>query len=183
MGKIGLAFQTFFKVLFQREAAQQVEELFRDGTLPKSDTPRVEKLPAATPPATPKKPIRSEALTLLATLQREARFLDLIQEPLSQYEDAQVGAAARDVLRGCSDVLQRLFEIKPVTNDSEGSPIEVPAGFDAGVYRLTGNVTGEAPFRGTLTHHGWQATRCQMPEWSGSKQAAMILAPAEVELK
>ena len=183
MGKIGLAFQAFFKVLFQRESAIQVERLFRDGPLPKSDKPAGEKLATPPPPATPKQPIRSEALTLLATLQREARFLDLIQEPLAQYEDAQVGAAARDVLRGCNDVLQRLFELQPVTRESEGSAIEVPAGFDAGVYRLTGNVTGSAPFRGTLTHHGWQATRCQMPQWSGSKQAAMILAPAEVELK
>jgi hypothetical protein len=181
MGRIGLAFQAFFKVLFQRESAIQVERLFRDGTLPKSDTPASEKpAPAST---APKPPIRSDALTLLATLQREARFLDLIQEPLTQYEDAQVGAAARDVLRGCNDVLQRIFEIQPVTSESEGATLEVPAGFDAGVYRLTGNVTGNAPFRGTLTHHGWQAKRCQMPQWSGSKQAAMILAPAEVELK
>ena len=61
--------------------------------------------------------------------------------------------------------------------------MEVPAGFDAGRWRLTGNVTGEPPFRGRLVHPGWEATTCELPTWSGSAAAARIVAPAEVELK
>jgi hypothetical protein len=60
--------------------------------------------------------------------------------------------------------------------------VEVPAGYDAGRYRLTGNVSGEPPFRGQLVHHGWLASRCEIPTWSGSEQAAMIVAPEEVEV-
>ena len=33
----------------------------------------------------------------------------------------------------------------------------IPAGFDAQSIRLTGNVTGNPPFKGSLKHHGWRA--------------------------
>jgi hypothetical protein len=46
-------------------------------------------------------PARSEALNLLAAMQREARFVDFIREPLDGYSDAQIGAAARTVHRDC----------------------------------------------------------------------------------
>jgi hypothetical protein len=59
----------------------------------------------------------------------------------------------------------------------------VPAGFDAGKYRLTGNVAGQPPFRGQLAHHGWEATRCELPSWTGGEGSAMVVAPVEVEVK
>ena len=183
MGKVGLAFRAFFKTLFDRETATQVEQLFRHGTMPKVNAPDTT-APVAIPTKKPElKPSRSDALTLLATLQREARLIDLVQEPLNQYSDQQVGAAARDVLTNCNSVLERLFAIQPVLGQSEGEGVEVPRGFEAAKYRLTGNVTGEPPFRGTLAHHGWKATKADIPEWTGSKEAALIIAPAEVELK
>ena len=40
---------------------------------------------------------------------REARFVDLVNESLDGYSDAQIGAAARDVLRDSKKVLDRLF--------------------------------------------------------------------------
>jgi hypothetical protein len=126
--------------------------------------------------------VRSEALTLLAALQREARFVDLTQESLDQYSDAQVGAAARDVIRDCRAVLDRLFALQPVVVQEEGAQVEVPAGFDQGRYRMTGDVSGDPPFRGRLVRHGWEASKCELPVWSGSPQAARIVAPVEVEL-
>jgi hypothetical protein len=59
----------------------------------------------------------------------------------------------------------------------------VPAGYDAGRYRLSGSVAGEPPFAGHLVHHGWQASRCELPKWSGNSQSAMIVAPVEVEIR
>jgi len=126
--------------------------------------------------------VRSEAISLLATLQREARLVDFIKEPLDDYTDAQIGAAVRDIHRDCAAVLERLFGLEPVVDQEEGTEVEVPAGFDSGRFRLTGNVTGQPPFRGRLVHHGWEATRCELPEWSGSPAAACTVAPAEVEL-
>ena len=70
----------------------------------------VERTPVAA--KKPPKAARSEAITLLATLQREARFVDFIKEPLDGYSDAQIGAAARDVHRDCGKVLDRLFAIQ-----------------------------------------------------------------------
>ena len=93
----------------------------------------------------PRRVIRSDAVTLLDALQREARFVDFVQEPLADYSDAQIGAVARDVHRDCGRVLERLFALRPIEQREDGAEMEVPAGFDAGRYRLTGNVTGE-PF-------------------------------------
>ena len=139
-------------------------------------------VPKPAPAKQPTKPVRSEAITLLATLQREARFVDFIKEPLDSYSDAQIGAAVRDVHRDCGKVLDRLFAIRSLVDQEEGSPIEVPTGFDAGRFRLTGNVTGDPPFRGRLAHHGWEATEVQLPGWSGTQLSARIVAPVEVEL-
>ncbi len=187
------AFKVLFLVMFSSERAQQVHQALDEPTPPvalpsttatapkaPAEKPAIEKKAAEKPPA---KPTRSEALTMLAAMQREARFVDLVQEPLDGYTDAQVGAAARDVLRDCYKVMQRMFELQPVSSESEGNEIDVPAGFDPGRIRLTGNVTGEPPFRGRLMHHGWQARHVQLPEWSGSAAAATVVAPAEVELK
>ena len=143
---------------------------------------------APQPKAEPKKPVaaprtRSEALTLLSALQREARFVDFVKEPLEGYSDAQIGAVARDVHRDCGKVLERLFALTPVTAQRESEEIEVTAGFDPARYRLTGSVEGEPPFRGRMAHHGWEATRCDLPVWSGKEATARIIAPVEVELK
>ncbi len=179
--RIGLAFRAFFKALFDAQFAARLADLLAGDAAAMTDAPAPQPAPVVkkTPP---KRPTRSDAVTLLATLQREARFIDMIQEPLGNYSDAQVGAAARDVLRDCGKVLDRLFGLTPLVAQEEGSPVEVPAGYDAGRYRLTGNVSGEPPFRGQLVHHGWLASRCEIPTWSGSEQAAMIVAPEEVEV-
>jgi hypothetical protein len=144
--------------------------------------PLVKAEPKPSPAKQPPKPARSEAVTLLATLQREARFIDFIKEPLDSYSDAQIGAAVRDVHRDCAQALDRLFAIRALDSQEEGSTLEVPAGFDAGRYHLTGNVTGNPPFRGRLVHHGWEAGEIRLPEWSGTPQSARVIAPIEVEL-
>ena len=134
-------------------------------------------------PSTPKPAVRSEAITLLATLQREARFVDFVQESLAGYSDAQIGAAARDVHRDCGTVLKRLFALAPAAGKEEGAEVDIPAGFDPARFRLTGNVSGQPPLRGRLVHPGWEATICELPIWSGSAAASRIVAPAEVELR
>jgi hypothetical protein len=115
-------------------------------------------------------------------LQREARFVDLVQEPLSAYSDEQIGAAARGVLSDCQATFERVFHLQPVVEDQENAEVETPADFSAGCYRLTGNVVGDPPFRGRLVHHGWMASKCELPNWSGDEAAAKVVAPAEIEL-
>ena len=182
MGRIGTAFRAFFLALFYRDVAdriaaalagQALPALNADGTtLPKEDIV----------PKAAAQPKRSEALTLLAALQREARLIDLVQEPLENYSDEQIGQAARNVLRDSAVVLQRYFALKRVSSVTEGEPTEVPAGYDPARFRLVGNVRGNGPFRGQLTHAGWEATIVNLPAWTGSHGSALVVAPAEVEL-
>jgi hypothetical protein len=179
--RLWLAFRAFFAALFSAEAAKQIQQIFVAGS-PGQPEAIEHKKPAAPERPSPPRPARSEALTLLSTLQREARFIDFVQESLDDYTDAQIGAAARDVHRECGKLLERMFQICPLLDGQEGASLEVPGGFDAGQYHLTGNVTGEPPFQGRLTHHGWQASRCDLPTWSGGDKSALVIAPAEVEV-
>ena len=73
----------------------------------------------------PARPARSEALTLLAALQREARFLDLVKQPLSEFSDEQIGAASRNVLADCRAVLDRFFQIQPLFDQVDPAPVTV----------------------------------------------------------
>jgi hypothetical protein len=173
-----LALRAFFRILFDKQTAEQVKPLLLEGPPAEKPQPKAEPAKASAPA----KPIRSDALTLLAALQREARFIDFIKEPLDGFSDAQVGAVARDVHRDSGKVLERWFAITPLSEQQEGAALELPAGFDADRYRLTGQVSGGPPHRGRLVHHGWQATRCETPTWSGSEAAARVIAPIEVEV-
>jgi hypothetical protein len=180
--RIGMAIRLFFKILFDGQFAVELEKRLAAGPATPAPAPPLPTSPPVADAPVKKPPRRNDALTLLATLQREARLIDMVREPLGQYSDAQVGAAAREVLRDCGRVLDRLFGLEPLVAEEEGSAIEVPADFDAGRYRLTGNVSGTPPFRGRLVHHGWLATRCELPTWSGSPAAQMVVAPQEVEV-
>jgi len=179
MRRILLAIRVFFLILFNGAIAEQVAKTLGGKEAP-AETPLA---PQPKKPPSAKPVVRSEAITLLAALQREARFVDFVQESLAGYSDAQIGAAARDVHHDCGAMLQRMFALRPAVTEEEGKDVEVHAGFDAGRWRLTGNVTGEPPFHGRLVHPGWEATTCELPTWSGSAAASRIVAPAEVELK
>ena len=121
------------------------------------------------------------ALQLLGLLQREARFVDFVQEDVAGYTDADIGAAARVVHEGCRKVLREHVTIAPVRSEPEGSRVTLAAGFDATEVRLTGNVVGQAPFTGTLGHRGLRVLEARLPQLTDEKAAA-ILAQAEVEL-
>jgi len=185
--RLFFAFKMFFRILFSAETARQTRAALEAPPQPKTQaaTPAAESQPAPAAKAKPKKqeaPARSEAITLLAALQREARLVDLIQESLDEYSNEQVGAAARDVLRDSKVVLERLLGVAPLLAEEEGAAIEVPAGYDPGRFQLTGKVGGEPPHAGQLVHPGWIATKCDLPKWSGSNESRNVIAPAEVEL-
>jgi hypothetical protein len=125
--------------------------------------------------------VHASGLLLLSALQREGRLLDFLQQDVSGFSDEEVGAAARVVHTGCRKVAQQYFTFEPATREEEGATITVPKGFDAQRYRLTGNISGEPPFRGTLKHHGWVLKDLRMPAVSEALDPRVV-APAEVEL-
>ncbi len=182
--RLFIAFRAFFLAIFSGPAARRIADALQaESPAQLSGPSKSTESSVTTIIKQPTASARSDAITLLATLQREGRFVDFICEPLDGYTDAQVGAASRDVHRDCAEVIERLFAPRPLLPQEEGSQAEVPADFDPAAYQLTGNVTGTAPFAGQLVHGGWRATRCDLPSWNGNANAARIIAPADVELK
>jgi len=178
VGRIGLAFRLFFRVLLDAALAERLRPLLAQAAPAPAAAVAAPKIAAKPKPA----PARSDALNLLAMLQREARLVDFLQEPIAGYSDEQIGAAVRDVHRDCAALLERVFALKPVREEAEGTPVELSGDFDAARYRLAGRVPEQPPFRGTLAHHGWQATRCALAEWTGTQDAALVIAPAVLEV-
>lgn len=191
--RVSLAFGSFFSILSRPDFAAGVERLQSGEPLVPPPAPTAAPTPAPTaaptpaptlpPPPAPVAQVapNASALQLLGLLQREARFIDFMQEDIQGYSDADIGAAARVVHDGCRKVLREHFTLAPVRTESEGSRITLPAGFDAASVRLTGHVVGQAPFTGTLNHRGWRATDTRLPQLAASHDPA-ILAQAEIEL-
>ncbi|HSV83533.1 MAG TPA: DUF2760 domain-containing protein [Ramlibacter sp.] len=177
LSRIGLAFGAFFSLLGDAELAARFASL-RDGAVPAPAAPAP--APAAAAPLL-KQASPDSALQLLALLQRDARLIDFVGENLAEYDDAQIGAAARLVHEGCAKVLHEHFSIVAVRDEAEGSRITLPAGFDAAVVRLTGNVVGQPPFNGSLSHRGWRVAEVRLPKLAEGHDTR-VLAPAEVEL-
>ncbi|MBB2931554.1 DUF2760 domain-containing protein [Paraburkholderia silvatlantica] len=183
-GRLSVALGSFFAILGDGELAANVRRLREGGLAPAAAAPAPAAAPAAQPapaPAVIKEATPDAALQLLGLLQRNARFVDFVEEDIAGYADADIGAAARIVHEGCRATLRDHFAIRPVRSESEGSRVTLPAGFDAAAVRVTGNVVGEAPFSGSLTHRGWRVEEVKLPQLVKTHDAR-IIAPAEVEL-
>ena len=185
--RLGLAFKVFWASLTNRDVAARLERALRGGEPPSLPEPgrqdaggRVpeasQALPRTGPP--PAATARDSAITLLSALQREARLVDLVREDLGQYSDAQVGAAARPCLQHCAAVLDRWFAPEPVVSAADGEIVDVPA--DAPPTRFQWIGEGSAS-SGKLLHHGWQAGKVELPQWTGPKADVRVIAPAQVQ--
>jgi hypothetical protein len=162
--RLGLA----FRLLGNASLAAQVAAL---------EAPAPEEKPAE-PPA---EKVHAAGLAMLGLLQREGRLIDFLREDVTSFSDADIGAAARVVHTGSRKVLDQYLTLEPVLKDPEGATITVPVGFNPEKIRLTGNVAGNPPYRGSLKHHGWVATSVRLPSLSPALDPG-IIAPAEVEL-
>lgn len=205
--RIGLAFSSFFRLLFGKRLDPAVAPFLppelkalpeaRGEAKPEARPARAEARPEVKPearpdvkpeppPVAPKKADlaahhKDGALALLALLQREGRLIDFTGESLDGFSDAEIGAAARDVHRGCKKVIDQCFTFEAVLPGQEDSRVSVPRGFDPAEIRLIGEAKGEPPFGGTLRHHGWRATRAALPALTEGLDRAVV-APAEVEV-
>lgn len=180
-----LAFQCFFLILFGRKLPAKVAPFLPETKEPEAlPPPKVEAKEEPKPEkkrADPGQPQRDGALVLLALFQREGRLVDFLREGLDGHDDAQIGAAARDVHRGCKKVLDEHFAFEPMLPGEEEASVTVPRGFDPSEIRLIGEAKGEPPFKGTLRHHGWRATQAKLPGLAEGVDRTVV-APAEVEV-
>ncbi|MEO7109738.1 MAG: DUF2760 domain-containing protein [Polyangiaceae bacterium] len=185
--RIGFAFAAFFHILFDGVFAQR---LWSARELPAASRPSEDEIsvpdapPISAPPAKPDTSNAAEengALLFLGLLQREGRLIDFLEQEISSFSDADVGAAARAVHEGARRTLKAHVTLEPVRGENEGEKVTLHEGFDANAVKLTGNVRGAPPHVGTLKHPGWRAVKITLPRAMDGHDAR-ILAPAEVEL-
>jgi hypothetical protein len=196
MNRFLLAFSCFFRLLFGRKLRPDAAAWLPDDAKAKALPPAKEKVVEKAVEKIVEKPVekivekpkksdavaqREGALALLGLLQREGRLVDFLREPLDGFGDADIGAAARDVHRGCKKVLDQIFKLEPVMPGKEDEKVAVPKGFDPSEVRLIGEAKGEPPFRGTLRHHGWRAIDATLPTLADGVDRSVV-APAEVEV-
>jgi outer membrane biosynthesis protein TonB len=146
-----------------------------------AEKPPAERSAAEKPKASAAQHHKEGALALLALLQREGRLVDFLTESIDAAPDDAIGAAVREVHRGCRKVLDQYLPMEPVMPGEEGAKASVPKGFDPAEIRLIGEAKGEPPYRGTLRHHGWRVVDAKLPALADGVDRT-VLAPAEVEL-
>jgi hypothetical protein len=156
--------------------AEIAPELVPELTRP---APVFERAPEVEAPAPPESSDR--AVQMLALLQRDGRLIDFITEDIAPYQDAQIGAAARDVHESCRKAIDHYLRLEPVIDSEEGQSVTVEPGFDPAAIKLIGNVTGHPPLRGMLRHRGWRVARVNLPPLP-ENNGRSIIAPAEVEI-
>jgi hypothetical protein len=138
--------------------------------------------PEAKAPARPSPPSPAVGLRLLAALQEDARLLDFVREEIADYSDEQIGSATRGIHAALRKAIDARVSIAPILAGEDGDAVEVPAGFDPALVRVTGKPTGAPPYRGVLRHGGWKASEARLPlPTEGSDPT--ILMPAEVEVE
>jgi hypothetical protein len=177
--RLWLSWVTAFKILLDPEFASRVAAL-RAAETRLEVLPASENRPKAQTPATPREaPPTHEALQLLSLLQREGRFVDFVEQEITSFSDADIGAAARVVHEGCRRALHAHASISSVRQEREGAPLTLEVA--SADVKLVGNVAGSAPFRGVLRHRGWRVERLALPQLIGGHDPRLI-APAELEL-
>lgn len=159
----------------------------REGAAPAAGAIEPQVPPTPAEQARPAKPPlttvnAAAAVQMLSLLQREGRLVDFLQEDLSAYDDAQIGAAVRNVHAGCKQTLSEYVSLEPILDEREGNQVTVPAGFDANAIRLIGNVVGDPPFKGVLRHRGWRVVSIDLPKQLQRPDGESIVAAAEIEV-
>jgi hypothetical protein len=171
--RLRFALQIFFRILNEPGLVRRLKKLLARN---------VEAIDAKVRAEEKAQALRDGALRALAVLQKEGRLIDFVQEDIAGFSDDQVGSAARNIHTGCRKALEKLIALERVRTDAkEMESVTVPEGFDPSAVRLTGNVGGKPPFRGTLVHQGWRAKSITLPDIAGGQDVA-VLAPAEVEV-
>lgn len=180
--RLSYAFRCFFSVLSEGRIPAEIESELIAAPAP---------APAPTPPVVAKvaepqaeKPAvepADRAIQILALLQRDGRLIDFFTEDIAPYQDAQIGAAVRDVHENCRRALENYLRLEPIIAEGEGRPVTIEPGFDPAEIKLIGNVTGRPPLRGVLRHGGWRVKEAHLPPLPAGNGRSVI-APAEVEV-
>lgn len=181
-----LAWSLIFSLLFDGLLAARVARAVSSpAELPPAPEPQekppVESKPVESKPVIPPPPTPEPALQLLALFQREGRLIDFLEQDLKGFGDAEISAVARVVHDGCQRALHGHAKVAPIRAEEEGASVTIAEGYSPAEIKLSGNVSGSAPYRGKVQHRGWRATELTLPTPVAGHDAS-VLAPAEIEL-
>src|SRR5262249_18008373 len=167
------AWSCLVRLLFDGAFAARVWDVREPAALPPPKPPEPELPPPPAPKAAAPTPASKEAapppssaepaLSLLALLQREGRLVDFLEQDITAFSDAEIGAAARVVHDGCRKALRGHARIAPVRAEEEGATITLLAGYSPAEVKLSGDVQGSPPYKGVLRHRGWRAADLVLP--------------------
>ena len=184
--RISYATRCFFAVLSRGEVPEDIApEVVRPAATPApAREPEPQLPPVARVEAQPSEESPDRAVQLLALLQREGRLVDFFSEDIAPYQDAQVGAAVRELHANCRKALAQYVTLEPVIDGEEDRPVTIEEGFDPASVKLVGNVPGRPPLRGLLRHRGWRVAEIKLPSLPPREAAGRrVVAPAEVEIQ
>jgi hypothetical protein len=170
--RIAVAFRSFFLVLFHGSLPDDILDRFRPVVEPRA--------PITTDVPQPREDPGDRAVQFLAILQRDARLVDFLEEDISPYDDAQIGAAVRDVHAKGRAALHRYLTLEPVVAQAEGERLRVDAAGDPNRVKLLGTISTGAEV-GTVRHRGWRVTELALPPLPANAPRD-IVAPAEIEV-
>ncbi|HEX8150752.1 MAG TPA: DUF2760 domain-containing protein [Pyrinomonadaceae bacterium] len=184
--RVSYAARCFFAVLSRGEVPEDIAPEVVRGAAAQPAPVREEappQLPAERVEARPAEEPSDRAVQLLALLQRDGRLVDFLTEDIAPYQDAQIGAAVRELHASCRKALEQYVTLEPVIDGEEDRPVTVEEGFDPAAIKLVGNVTGRPPLRGLLRHRGWRVARVNLPSLPPQGTGREVVAPAEVEIQ
>ena len=166
LARFGPATSAFFAIMGSPEKATKVALVLNP--------------PPPDPAKAPK--LSGEPLRLLTALQRdEGRILDFVLEDIAGASDEQVGAGVRRLHQAWQKAVKEHLTLEPIMAAQEEETVTVPVGFDPSAIRVTGNVTGNPPFKGVVKHRGWRVKAYKLPAPPEGIDE-LVVAPAEVEL-
>lgn len=160
--RLWLAFKAFFNTLKHPKEMQE----FLDGKH-KAQEPQ---------------PSENSHLRLLSMLQSSGRLIDFLKEDITSFNDAQIGAAVRQIHAASAKSLEDLVTIRPLMEEPEEAVVVIQRGYDPAAIKVVGKVKGEPPFKGIVRHRGWKAHKISLPKQVGA-YTREVLAPAEVEVE
>ena len=110
----------------------------------------------------------------------DGKLIDFLLDNIQNASNDDIGNFVARCNRRRQATLKKYLVIEPVMGQPEGETVDVPKGFDPSAVQLTGNVSGQPPFKGTLRHPGLRVRDQTGNTTRGTGRVHS--APAEVEL-
>ena len=180
MSRIGLAFSSFFSILFNDTLPEEAAKAY--GYV-KPEIAAAKPAPAAKAPEAPQAKTSDGALQMLGILQRDSRLIDFLMEDISGAADDQIGAAVRD---GARPVPRRRWRStsrsRPSSTAWKAAYTKAPSGDPARREVRRQRARQRQPRAASCATRDGAPPRSTCPP-SPASRTPTIIAPAEIEIE